>query len=243
MIITHSEVFLKTLGQVSKEAYEDDTRRKDIREIISNDKVNNINQKNKDKKTKKVTASVIKTKKSKTKQNPWSAFWATSITTVVVFWVLFPFYSYQLQLILDQRQCKGQSNTDPGAGGGGKCLLPHNKHQPPYYPCENGILPDNALDGKKCPEEHVKGPDWFTYMFDHTIVVAEDDPELIGFKHMDQMGVAQVRTVSATGAEKFAEFIYDKVNPFIVEETENRVKVIKVEVREHGKNSAIYEPR
>jgi len=120
--------------------------------------------KNKDKKTKKVTASVIKTKKSKTKQNPWSAFWATSITTVVVFWVLFPFYSYQLQLILDQRQCKGQSNTDPGAGGGGKCLLPHNKHQPPYYPCENGILPDNALDGKKCPEEHVKGPDWFTYM-------------------------------------------------------------------------------
>ena len=111
-----------------------------------------------------MTASVIKTKKSKTKQNPWSAFWATSITTVVVFWVLFPFYSYQLQLILDQRQCKGQSNTDPGAGGGGKCLLPHNKHQPPYYPCENGILPDNALDGKKCPEEHVKGPDWFTYM-------------------------------------------------------------------------------
>ena len=67
-------------------------------------------------------------------------------------------------MILDQRQCKGQSNTDPGAGGGGKCLLPHNKHQPPYYPCENGILPDNALDGKKCPEEHVKGPDWFTYM-------------------------------------------------------------------------------
>ena len=120
--------------------------------------------KNKDKKTKKVTNSVIKTKKSKTKQNPWSAFWATSITTVVVFWVLFPFYSFQLQLILDQRQCKGESSTDPAAGGGGKCLLPHNQHQPPYYPCKNGILPDGALDGKKCPEEHVKGPDWFTYM-------------------------------------------------------------------------------
>jgi hypothetical protein len=120
--------------------------------------------KNKDKKTKKVTASVKKTKKSKTKQNPWSAFWATSITTVVVFWVLFPFYSFQLQLILDQRQCKGESSTDPGAGGGGKCLLPNNQHQPPYYPCKNGILPDNALDGKQCPQEHVQGPDWFTYM-------------------------------------------------------------------------------
>ena len=84
--------------------------------------------------------------------------------------------------------------------------------------------------------------DWFTYMFDHTIVVAEDDPELIGFKHMDQMGVAQVRVVPATGAEKFAEFIYNKVNPFIVAETENRVKIAKVEFMEHGKNAAAYLP-
>ena len=84
--------------------------------------------------------------------------------------------------------------------------------------------------------------DWFTYMFDHTIVVAEDDPELIGFKHMDQMGVAQVRIVPATGAEKFAEFIYNKVNPFIVAETENRVKIAKVEFMEHGKNAAAYLP-
>ena len=84
--------------------------------------------------------------------------------------------------------------------------------------------------------------DWFTHMFDHTIVVAEDDPELVGFKHMDQMGVAQVRIVPATGAEKFAEFIYNKVNPFIVAETENRVKVAKVEFMEHGKNAAAYLP-
>ena len=75
----------------------------------------------------------------------------------------FPFILFS-QLILDQRQCKGESSTDPGAGGGGKCLLPNNQHQPPYYPCKNGILPDNALDGKQCPQEHVQGPDWFTYM-------------------------------------------------------------------------------
>jgi len=84
--------------------------------------------------------------------------------------------------------------------------------------------------------------DWFTYMFDHTIVVADDDPEIIGFKHMDQMGVAQVRIVPATGAEKFAEFIYNKVNPFIVAETQNRVKIAKVEFMEHGKNAAAYLP-
>ena len=60
---------------------------------------------------------------------------------------------------------------------------------------------------------------------------------------MDEAGVAQVRVIPATGAERFAQFVYDKVNPFIVEETEGRVKIAKVEFREHGKNSAIYEPR
>ena len=59
---------------------------------------------------------------------------------------------------------------------------------------------------------------------------------------MDIAGVAQVRTVPATGAEKFAEFIYNKVNPFIVEETQNRIKVVKVEFMEHGKNAAAYLP-
>jgi len=84
---------------------------------------------------------------------------------------------------------------------------------------------------------------WMDYMFDHTFVVAEDDPFLESFKKMDDAGVAQVRIVPATGAERFAQYIYDKVNPFIVEETEGRVKITKVEFREHGKNSAIYEPR
>ena len=41
--------------------------------------------------------------------------------------------------------------------------------------------------------------------------------------------------------QRFAKFIYDKVNPFIEEETEGRVKIAKVEFREHNKNSAIYE--
>ncbi len=84
---------------------------------------------------------------------------------------------------------------------------------------------------------------WMDYMFDHTFVVAEDDPFLDSFKKMDDAGVAQVRVVPATGAERFAQFIYDKLNPFIEAETERRVKITKVEFREHGKNSAIYEPR
>ena len=40
--------------------------------------------------------------------------------------------------------------------------------------------------------------------------------------------------------ERFAKFIYDKVNPFIEEETEGRVKIAKVEFREHNKNSTFH---
>jgi len=85
--------------------------------------------------------------------------------------------------------------------------------------------------------------DWMDYTFDHTFLVADDDPFRDSFLKMDEAGVAQVRIVPATGAERFAQFVYDKVGPFIETETEGRVKVVKVEFREHGKNSAIYVPR
>ncbi len=82
--------------------------------------------------------------------------------------------------------------------------------------------------------------DWMDYMFDHTLVVAKDDPELNAFQQMDRVGVAQVRVIPATGAEKFAEYIYNKLNEFVKTETEGRVKVVKVKFMEHGKNAAYY---
>ena len=83
---------------------------------------------------------------------------------------------------------------------------------------------------------------WMDFMFDHTMIVAEDDPHAKAFAQMHEAGVAQVRFIPATGSEKFAEYVYDKVNQFIFPETDGRVKVVKVEFREHGKNSAIYIP-
>jgi len=83
--------------------------------------------------------------------------------------------------------------------------------------------------------------EWMDYMFDHTFLVAQDDPFKDSFIKMGEAGVAQVRIVPATGAERFAKFIFDKVAPFIYTETEGRVKVTRVEFREHAKNSAIYE--
>ena len=89
------------------------------------------------------------------------------------------------------------------------------------------------IDGKS-PKE------WMDYMFDHTLVVAEDDPFIKAFQQMEEAGVAQVRIIPATGAEKFAEYIYNKLNKFVDTETEGRVRVTKVKFMEHGKNAACY---
>ena len=82
---------------------------------------------------------------------------------------------------------------------------------------------------------------WMDYMFDHTILVAKDDPMLNLINDLEHNQIAQVRVVEATGAEKFAEFIFNKLNTFVQIETDNRVRVAKVEFMEHGKNTAIYE--
>ena len=81
---------------------------------------------------------------------------------------------------------------------------------------------------------------WMDYMFDHTILVAEDDPYINTLQQLDNANIAQVRVVPATGAEKFAEFIFYKLNNFVKDETNERVRVVKVEFMEHGKNTAIY---
>ena len=89
------------------------------------------------------------------------------------------------------------------------------------------------IDGKS-PKE------WMDYMFDHTLIVAEDDPFIKAFQQMEEAGVAQVRIIPATGAEKFAEYIYNKLNKFVDTETEGRVRVTKVKFMEHGKNADCY---
>jgi 6-pyruvoyltetrahydropterin/6-carboxytetrahydropterin synthase len=91
------------------------------------------------------------------------------------------------------------------------------------------------IDGKN-PKE------WMDYMFDHSTIIAEDDPYLENFKQMDKDGIIQLRIIPSTGCEKFAEYIYTKLNSWVEYESNGRVKIIQVEVKEHEKNSAIYIP-
>ena len=82
--------------------------------------------------------------------------------------------------------------------------------------------------------------DWFKNMFDHTTVVAKDDPNLGQFKAMEELGLIQLRIMEDVGCEKFAEYVFKYLNKKIKEETNDRVKVHKVQCWEHGENMAEY---
>ncbi len=83
---------------------------------------------------------------------------------------------------------------------------------------------------------------WLEDMFDHTFLVAQDDPFLEKFKELDEAGVIQMRILPNVGMEATGEFVYNHVNKMINEQTNGRVWITKVEVRENEKNSAIYIP-
>jgi 6-pyruvoyltetrahydropterin/6-carboxytetrahydropterin synthase len=111
--------------------------------------------------------------------------------------------------------------------------------------------------------------DWSEYMFDHTLIIAKDDPHLDMFLKMadiglqDQGGVCDIRLVEAVGCEKFAELAYnvmaDILRRFQAGETWHffpggkiaeytprypvgqDVRLRSVEVFEHAGNSAVYE--
>ena len=82
--------------------------------------------------------------------------------------------------------------------------------------------------------------EWMDYMFDHTLICAEDDPYLSYFHNMDKEGIIQLRVIPATGAESFASYLFKKLDDFVNEETNGRVKVVKVKFMEHNKNAAYY---
>lgn len=95
---------------------------------------------------------------------------------------------------------------------------------------------------------------WAEYMFDHTTLIAEDDPHLETFKKLNEIGggyndsgVMDMRIVPAVGCERFAQLAYDKMKEIIeisrVDGTLLNVtaRIKSVEVFEHGANSAIYE--
>lgn len=77
------------------------------------------------------------------------------------------------------------------------------------------------------------------HTFDHKTLVAEDDPEIAVFRQMQKAGVVDLVVMPRVGCEAFAEEIHSMVDLWLLGKGYS-VKLISVEVREHGANSAIY---
>lgn len=81
---------------------------------------------------------------------------------------------------------------------------------------------------------------WLHQMFDHTMLVAEDDPERARFEALAEAGLIDLRLVPAVGCEAVAQLAFETVNDLVRRQTNGRVWVESVEVHEHGSNSATY---
>jgi 6-pyruvoyltetrahydropterin/6-carboxytetrahydropterin synthase len=79
---------------------------------------------------------------------------------------------------------------------------------------------------------------WLEQMFDHTSLVAEDDPQLEWFKKAHELMIKDIRIVVATGCEATARMCFEVLEMWLQDNGYSpRVKLIKLEVREHGGNS------
>jgi 6-pyruvoyltetrahydropterin/6-carboxytetrahydropterin synthase len=79
---------------------------------------------------------------------------------------------------------------------------------------------------------------WLKTMFDHTYLVAKDDPELDTFIDLAKKDLVDLRVVDAVGCERFAELVFDKAQDIVQQIYGNRCWVESVTVREHESNSA-----
>jgi len=79
--------------------------------------------------------------------------------------------------------------------------------------------------------------DWF----DHTLLVAQDDPHREDLLNLGKLGIAKITEVEKTGCEGLADFLYEYCNTILLPDysEENRVWCSKVEVRETDSNMAM----
>ena len=76
--------------------------------------------------------------------------------------------------------------------------------------------------------------------FDHKTCIAGDDFQINIFKKLEEDGIIQLRIFeNGVGIEKFPEYVFNKVNTFIRNQTNERCWVVKCEIWEHNANSGV----
>lgn len=85
--------------------------------------------------------------------------------------------------------------------------------------------------------------EWLHLMWDHRVLVAEDDPHLGELRKMDSLGLIKINVLKAPygpSIEQGARHVFDHVNEWVEAESQGRVWVQSVRVWEHENNAAKY---
>jgi 6-pyruvoyltetrahydropterin/6-carboxytetrahydropterin synthase len=79
--------------------------------------------------------------------------------------------------------------------------------------------------------------------FDHTLLLAQDDPHYDDIKKLGELGIAKITEVERNGCEGIADFLYKYINgvflPQYGQAEAERIWCCKVEVRETDANMAM----
>lgn len=80
---------------------------------------------------------------------------------------------------------------------------------------------------------------WLERMFDHTTLVACDDPDIDWFNQASSRDMINMKIVHATGCEAFSKLIFEWLVSWLRSQPEydTRVTIVKVVVSEHAGNS------
>ena len=82
--------------------------------------------------------------------------------------------------------------------------------------------------------------EWLEDLFDHTLLINEDDPEIEFFEEMERRNLCKLRIMPNVGMEGSAKYIFDYVDEWVQNKTNQRVYLYSVECIENEKNSAIF---
>jgi 6-pyruvoyltetrahydropterin/6-carboxytetrahydropterin synthase len=77
------------------------------------------------------------------------------------------------------------------------------------------------------------------YWYDHTTIVAQDDPEIGWYQEAFSRGIIDLRIMRDVGCEKFADHAFFHGERWTKKVYGDRVKLISAEVFEHAGNSAV----
>lgn len=81
---------------------------------------------------------------------------------------------------------------------------------------------------------------WLEFMFDHTTLVALDDPLIDTFRELHVVKMIDLREVVATGCEATARLVYEYTEQWLKDNGYEHIELGRVSVHEHSGNSAFY---